>query len=84
MSYEQKNNNGALFKNDKDGVDTRPDYRGKARVNGADVEISAWIKKSKAGTTYMSLSFQEPRQRDAKPAQRQPEPAPDFNDDIPF
>jgi uncharacterized protein (DUF736 family) len=77
MSYEQKDNNGALFKNDKDGVDTRPDYRGKARVNGADVEISAWIKKAKSGTTYMSLSFQEPRQRDTKPAKPAPKPEPD-------
>ena len=80
--YEQKDNNGALFKNDKGGVETRPDYRGKARVNGADVEISAWIKKSKAGQTYMSLSFQEPRERPAKPAAKPQAAEPE--DEIPF
>jgi len=82
MSYEQKDNSGALFRNDKQGNPKRPDYTGKAKVNGADLQISAWIEKAKDGTPYMSLKFQEPRQRTETP--RQPDPAPEFDDDIPF
>ena len=52
-------NNGALFSNQKT-KETQPDYRGKANVNGKDMEISAWIKLSKDGKKYLSLSFQEP------------------------
>jgi uncharacterized protein (DUF736 family) len=53
------NNRGVLFKNDKDGNDKRPDYRGSATINGVDLNISAWIKRSqKTGDAYMSLSFE--------------------------
>lgn len=49
--------NGALFKNDKQGVDTRPDYTGTAKIWDKEFFLSAWIKKSQSGKTYMSLSF---------------------------
>jgi uncharacterized protein (DUF736 family) len=53
------NNRGVLFKNDKDGNEKRPDYRGSATINGVDLNISAWIKRSqKTGDAYMSLSFE--------------------------
>jgi uncharacterized protein (DUF736 family) len=53
------NNRGVLFKNDKGGNDKRPDYRGSATINGVDLNISAWIKRSqKTGDAYMSLSFE--------------------------
>ena len=79
MSYEQKDNSGSLFRNDKQGVEKRPDYTGKGKVNGAEVRISAWLKESKNGGKYLSLSFQEPRPREDKPA-----PAEDFDDALPF
>lgn len=53
------NNNGALFSNEKT-KETQPDYRGKAVVNGKEMDISAWVKTSKQGKKYLSLSFQEP------------------------
>lgn len=49
--------NGALFKNDKQGVETRPDYTGTAKIWDKEFFLSAWIKKSQSGKTYMSLSF---------------------------
>jgi uncharacterized protein (DUF736 family) len=53
------NNRGVLFKNDKGGNDKRPDYRGSAVIDGVDLNISAWIKRSqKTGDAYMSLSFE--------------------------
>ena len=51
---------GVLFKNDKKGDNPNaPDYRGKINVAGTDYWLSAWIKQSKIGTKYMSLSVQE-------------------------
>lgn len=69
MTYDN-NNRGVLFKNDKGGNDKRPDYRGSATIDGVDLNVSAWIKRSqKTGDAYMSLSF-EPK-KDA-PKKRAP------------
>lgn len=50
---------GALFKNDRKQTEKHPDYTGNLNVNGTDYWISAWIKTSKKGTTFMSLSVTE-------------------------
>lgn len=53
------NMKGVLFKNDKDGNEKRPDYRGSCVINNVDMNISAWIKTSKkSGDRYMSLKFE--------------------------
>lgn len=67
MAYEQRDNSGSLFKNDKQGHDNRPDYRGNAMVNGEMLEMSAWIKTSQSGTKYMSVSFKEQYQKPEAP-----------------
>lgn len=80
-------NQGALFKNDKQGHDTWPDYRGQINVNGQEFWISAWLKSSKAGQKYMSLSVQPKQAKDIKGAVANKTAAPsgaDFDDDIPF
>lgn len=62
MSYDNTNS-GILTKNDKQGNESRPDYRGSINVDGVDYWISAWIKTGRDGTKlagqkYMSLSVQ--------------------------
>jgi len=52
--YEQREGQGALFKNEKE-KDTHPDYRGDITIGGAKYWLSAWIKTGKNGK-YMSLS----------------------------
>ena len=64
--FEQKDNQAAIFKNDKKGNDKAPDYRGKGMVNGKEVEMALWVKTSKAGQSYFSVSFKEPYQQPAK------------------
>lgn len=59
MAFDQKNMTGALFKNDKQGNDKRPDYRGTALIDGVKYTVSAWIKKSQAGAAYMSMGYQK-------------------------
>jgi uncharacterized protein (DUF736 family) len=78
-------NQGALFKNDKQGNERWPDYRGQINVNGTEYWISAWLKSSKAGQKYMSLSVQPKQAKDIKGAVAHKAPA-DFKDDldIPF
>lgn len=85
MSQEYDNTDkGALFKNDKTGGNPNwPDYRGSINVAGKDYWLNAWLKKSKKGDTYMSLSV-KPKEQNGKPKQRDEAPQPDPNDNIPF
>lgn len=81
MEYDNTNR-GALYKNDKQGNEKRPDFTGKINVNGKDFDLSGWMKVSKSGNKYMSLSVREPFKKAAKPAAPAVEP---FEDDgIPF
>ena len=86
MDFDNSNR-GVLFKNDKQGNEKRPDYQGSLNVNGQDFQLSAWIKASKKGDKYMSLSVQPKRERQTE-APRAPiasEPFPDNEiDDIGF
>src|SRR5262245_40261570 len=49
---------GALFKNTDKEEGNHPDYKGSCEIGGVKHWISAWIKTSKSGSKYMSLSFQ--------------------------
>lgn len=77
MAFEQKDNTFTLFKNDKGENPKRPDYTGKALVNGVEVRLSAWIREGKSGK-FMSGTIEPPREQ-AKPA-----PVADLDDDLPF
>lgn len=85
MNYDN-NNSGALFKNDKEGNEKRPDYRGQAEVDRAEYWLSAWIKTDKNGNKYMQVKF-EPKKAAEHSANRAKEPAKsqeEFDDEIPF
>lgn len=46
---------GALFLNDKDGNEARPDFRGKILLDdGRLLKVSAWKNVSKEGKPYLS------------------------------
>lgn len=55
MAWEMTEGSGSLFKNDKEGNEKRPDYRGELLVGGQIYFISAWIREGKKGK-FMSLS----------------------------
>jgi len=87
MAEYSNENSGALFRNeDKD--DEHPnwaDYQGSINVDGTDYWISAWLKTSKAGKKFMSLSVKsKDSQRAPNPAKQQPAQSNDFDDEIPF
>jgi len=82
MTDYDDTNRGALFKNDRKEKDTHPDYRGNINVDGVKKDLAAWLKTSKNGVKYMSLSVSDPYVPEKK------EPAPvdgvPFDDTIPF
>lgn len=76
MAYQQKDNSGSLFRNDKKETDNHPDFNGSCVIGGREYWISAWTKVADSGRKYMSFSFkpkdaQQPQQR---PQARQEEP----------
>ena len=48
---------GVLFKNDRKATERDPDYTGEAQIRGEKFWLSAWIRESKGGRKYMSLSL---------------------------
>lgn len=81
MSYDNEKS-GVLFKNDKEGNEKRPDYKGSIQIEGVEYWLSAWVKEGKNGK-FMSLKA-EPK-KTAQEAYTQASNLPsNFEDDIPF
>tara|TARA_Y100000296_G_C5038810_1_gene188718 strand:+ start:297 stop:572 length:276 start_codon:yes stop_codon:yes gene_type:complete len=89
-----KDNSGALFKEEEKKSEKHPDYKGNCLVNGQKMYIAAWINESKGGKKYMSLSFTPPSE-DAKynkanssatekPEFAKPQASVGSGDDLPF
>lgn len=89
MSKNEPSGRGALFKNDKQGNEKRPDYTGTATIFDKDFNISAWIQTSKSGIKYLGVSFSE-RQKASEngtggqPAGHSTSRAEEIDDNIPF
>ena len=66
MTYDNRANTGALFRNDSKAKDEQPDYRGSLDVRGQAYWISAWLRTSREGKKYMSLSVQ-PKESASRP-----------------
>lgn len=56
MAYEQRDNAGQLFKNERREKETHPHATGTAMIDGVMYRISAWTKEGKKGK-WQSLSF---------------------------
>ena len=81
MEYNNENR-GALFKNERRDDEKFPHYKGSLNVEGVDFWISAWLKESKDGAKFMSLSIKAKDQKEAKqPTKRSSK---DFDEDAPF
>jgi uncharacterized protein (DUF736 family) len=91
--YFDNTNRGVLFKELNKRNDRGPDFKGTLNVNGDDFEIVAWVKTSKKGTEFLSLSVKparnpnEPVQAQTTRSYSKPLPVaspPGTDDDIPF
>ena len=84
MAYEQRDNSGSLFKNDKKESEKHPDYTGNGMIDGKEYRLSAWIKIGKNGK-FMSLAFTlKDEVKKADPISSGRLPHDDMNDDVPF
>ena len=88
-----KDNSGALFKEEEKKSEKHPDYKGNCLVNGEKMYIAAWINESQGGKKYMSLSFTAPSTdakytkdstATAKPEFTEPQATAKAGDDLPF
>ena len=86
MAYEQKDNSGSLFINDRKDQDKHPDRTGNAIIGGVEYRVSGWIKDGAKGK-WLSLAFTpKDAARTNDKARQEParQPAPDLDDEIPF
>ena len=80
MAFEQKDNSGSIWVNERKDQDTHPDRTGTARIDGADYWVNGWLRKTQDGKHYLSLSFREKQGQQAKAGPRPPLSA-DLNDE---
>lgn len=86
MAYEQRDNSGTIFVNNKKEKETHPDRTGKAMIGGVMYWVSGWLKKSAKGEPFLSLAFKPVEEPKKEPT---PETAynptfPTDGDEVPF
>jgi len=91
MAEYDNTNSGALFKNERKETEKHADYRGSINVEGHDYWLSAWLKTSRNGQKFMSLSVkrkdgtsERPAEFVAKAKEVFPGAQIDLNDEVPF
>ena len=93
MAYEQRDNSGTIFVNDRKETEKHPDRTGTAMIDGQMYYVSGWIKSGPKGK-FLSLAFKR------KDGLKNPDPMPrqqsiserampkarnsDMDDEIPF
>lgn len=86
MAYEQRDNSGTLFRNEKKENDKHPNATGKAMIGGKMYYLSAWTKQGNNGP-FQSLSFKPVDEASAAPPKGEGKRIPTneaIEDDIPF
>lgn len=75
-NYQERDQSGTIFPNNRKERESQPDFTGKAIVNGTPVYVSAWNKDN----GRISLAF---KNREAGAFDKKDQPA-DDPDSIPF
>ena len=89
VAYDQKDNSGSIFANDRKESENHPDGKGSCMIDGVEYWVSTWNKKTQEGKPWRSLAFTRKEAKQAKPPQRQQtKPASSgfdvMDEDIPF
>lgn len=56
MAYEQKDNSGIMFVNDRKTESKHPDRTGNCMIEGREFWVSGWVKQGAKGP-FLTLSF---------------------------
>ena len=84
--FEQRDNSGTLFRNDRKEQPNHADYQGECMVDGNLYYMNAWLKEGKNGK-FFSFSFR-PKAPQGKPQTSAPakssKPRLDDDSDVPF
>lgn len=85
MAYEHKPGTFTLFKNAKDGNESRPDYRGEGKdLAGNAIEVAAWIKEGKSKFLSCTFKAKGGKKMDTPAADRKAAKGGGIDDEIPF
>jgi hypothetical protein len=91
VSYQQKDGDGALFKNEDKEVAQHADYKGSITIGGQDYWLNAWINTAKeSGKKYMRVSAQLKKPKTSAPSRELIDGGDlgvvevELNDEIPF
>jgi len=63
--FTQKEGTFSLFKATEKKQEKSPDFTGKAVVNGVELRLSGWSKKSQSGDIYISGYIEKPAPKPA-------------------
>lgn len=87
---------GAMFLNDKEGNENRPDFKGKLEIDDKVLYVSAWKSATKEGKPYLSIKGQWAEERNTEATnkawegvdfntnKKEEKKEPEVNDEIPF
>ena len=79
MAYEEKDQSGTLFNNDRKQRDSQPDWTGKAIVNGTPVYVSGWNKDGRISLAFKNREAGSFEKKDTATKAQAP-----LDDDLPF
>lgn len=75
-TYTPKPGSFSLFKNDRREKDTHPEYKGTGVLpDGSPAEIAAWVKETRDGRKFFSISIKAKEARPAEDDFRRDDPA---------
>ena len=84
MAFEQRENSGALFRNQKRDSEKHPNAVGSALIGGVKYRVSAWTKVDKNGNKWQSLAFQVDTHSNAPAPEANNNPVAEIESDVPF
>lgn len=82
MAYEQRDNSGSMFKNNRKENEKHADMTGDIMVDGKLYWLNGWRKIDKNGNPWYSCSVRPKEARQGQSSQQQGRSVPD--DEIPF
>jgi hypothetical protein len=79
MAFEQRDNSGGIWVNDRKSEESHPDRTGSALIGGREYWVNGWLRKTKDGKPYLSLAFKPKQESSGDTSRKQ-----NADDEIPF